>query len=211
MNLFLPEGYRRRLNPSRELNFDSLGKGWQAGVYRRAASLGFPTLVDVGAGSDCREGYGFARVIGVDLDYVRPFRTSGEFVASNLDGEAPAIVPDARSVVVCADVVEHLIDPLPLLRWLAECPAGAVAVSTPDRSRLSAKVQAGPPANLAHCQEWSAQEFDAMLESVGFRVGERFWCRPNEGRPENCYAVIRQQSQSVCEYRISREISLPPC
>jgi hypothetical protein len=201
--LFLPEGYKRNLTPAVELDLASRGDDRQAAVYKAAAALakehGLTRLVDVGCGNVCRAGFGFDRVLGVDLPYAAPFRTSGEFIAANLDGAAPEIEVGPGDVVVCADVVEHLADPLPLLRWLATCPAGAVVVSTPNRDRIRRDAK-GPPKNLAHVQEWSAAEFDALLESVGFRVKEtRHVTARENARGKFCYVAVRERPDQITD------------
>jgi hypothetical protein len=87
------------------------------------------------------------------------------------------------SVVILSDVIEHLRDPLPLLRrlaaWARICPY--VLVSTPDRDRVRGPADVGPPANRAHVREWNLSELTRLLsreglgsEFVGFTINSDF-------------------------------------
>ncbi|OYY86106.1 MAG: hypothetical protein B7X76_00950 [Azorhizobium sp. 39-67-5] len=82
---------------------------------------------------------------------------------------AIAAFADASTVVVCADVVEHLLDPAPLLDLLAQCyRRGAIVItSTPDRLKVRGAADKGPPANPAHVREWALDEYVAYLDACG--------------------------------------------
>lgn len=82
---------------------------------------------------------------------------------------AIAAFADASTVVVCADVVEHLLDPAPLLNLLAQCyRRGAIVItSTPDRLKVRGAADRGPPANPAHVREWALDEYVAYLDACG--------------------------------------------
>lgn len=69
------------------------------------------------------------------------------------------------TVVVCADVIEHLADPRPLLGLLADCRhRGALVItSTPDRVRVRGADHKGPPTNPSHVREWALDEYVALL------------------------------------------------
>ncbi|MFG1420797.1 methyltransferase domain-containing protein [Roseixanthobacter liquoris] len=85
------------------------------------------------------------------------------------DCRAIAAFADTGTVVVCADVVEHLVDPAPLLNLLAQCyRRGAIVItSTPDRVKVRGADDRGPPANPAHVREWALDEYVAYLEASG--------------------------------------------
>ncbi|AWN45918.1 hypothetical protein DK419_05950 [Methylobacterium terrae] len=76
---------------------------------------------------------------------------------------------DYDSVVVCADVVEHIIDPGVLIALLKACfERGAIVVtSTPDRIRVRGDDHRGPPPNPSHIREWSLDEYKRLLIKQG--------------------------------------------
>jgi SAM-dependent methyltransferase len=79
-------------------------------------------------------------------------------------------------LVVCADVIEHVEDPVVLLRHITS-QMGAhslLLISTPDRLRFDRPNTLGPPDNPRHVREWTRDEFELLLESVGLRVDRSF-------------------------------------
>jgi 2-polyprenyl-3-methyl-5-hydroxy-6-metoxy-1,4-benzoquinol methylase len=71
-------------------------------------------------------------------------------------------------LIICADVIEHLLDPDQLLEWINKCEFEILVISTPDRDRLLAvqnniQSQTGPPVNPAHIREWSFAEFGSYI------------------------------------------------
>lgn len=108
--------------------------------------------------SPCARAYAAGQWIGHDLEEPR---------ALDLD---PAIV--GRSVVICADVIEHLAVPdhlLELLHGLLE-HAPVALLSTPERDLVRGSADCGPPHNPYHVREWNLEEFAHLLRGSGFDV-----------------------------------------
>ena len=84
---------------------------------------------------------------------------------SSTDCIALADTVDEQAVVICADVIEHLLDPRPLVALLAACyQRGAIVItSTPDRLRVRGAEHRGPPPNPSHVREWAIQEYADFL------------------------------------------------
>ncbi|MCW2366816.1 SAM-dependent methyltransferase [Sphingobium sp. B7D2B] len=76
------------------------------------------------------------------------------------------------TVIICSDVIEHLVDPAHLLALLAACYVrGAIIItSTPDRARTWGPDHMGPPPNPAHVREWTLPEYAACLTEAGLPV-----------------------------------------
>ena len=75
-------------------------------------------------------------------------------------------------VIVCSDVIEHLVDPDELLDYIKAISYKYLILSTPDRDLVykpSDEGCNGPPANEAHVREWNYQEFDEYI-SMHFNV-----------------------------------------
>jgi glycosyltransferase involved in cell wall biosynthesis len=75
-----------------------------------------------------------------------------------------------RSIVVSSDVIEHIVNLESYLRSMAYYSKHApfVLISTPDRSRVRGINHFGPPPNIAHVREWTADELHALLDDYGF-------------------------------------------
>ena len=185
---FIKPGYQERSQPEyfQDSGLRRAGVVYQPAVYQLAAQLArrfcSSYVVDIGCGSgeklaalhpefeligvdfgsnlvECRRRYPFGRWIGWDL-------------------EAPDIIPlgpDVLSscIVVCSDVIEHLLDPSNLLKNLKVFldHAAAAILTTPERDLVRGLGDFGPPANLAHVREWNLQEMELLLRSKGLHVG----------------------------------------
>lgn len=184
--LFMPADYRARREPE---YFDDRPDGtieYQPGVYSRAAGLarrrGAGVIIDVGCGHARKLApmHPKFQLIGIDIgpniQFCRERYDFGEWIEHDLEvGDAlPAGAEQLGSaVIICADVIEHLVDPEPALRSLraASEHARALLISTPDRERVADQPPLGPPANPNHVREWSREELAALLGWCGFSDG----------------------------------------
>jgi SAM-dependent methyltransferase len=132
------------------------------------------------------------KVIGLDISSEALRRASNSdgisfYVQGDCDGDLP-FAAQSFEAVFCAEVIEHLLDPVGLLR---EChrvlrPRGILCVSTPYHARLKNVVIAaiaferhfdpvGP-----HIRFFTLKSLRELLERNGFRVRQtsclgRFW------------------------------------
>jgi SAM-dependent methyltransferase len=195
-NYFLPAAYQVRAEPLYYLDSPPTGVTYQPDVYRLARKLarraGAATIVDVGCGSGEKLASLASdfRVIGVDfgknVERASARLPEGTWIQHDLESESAFPVGEGdlrRSVVICADVVEHLRDPSPLLRALRKAllHAHGAIISTPDRTRLSGGAPNGPPTNPSHVREWTREEFASLLVSEGLRHGIVTFTRPHTG------------------------------
>lgn len=100
------------------------------------------------------------------VDYLRETHPDRRWEAIDLDRWVSYEV----DVVICADVIEHVIDPQRLLDFIDECRFRHLVISTPARDLLYrpwAPRYWGPPRNRTHQREWTRREFRAF-------VGETF-------------------------------------
>jgi len=161
-------------------------------------------VTDVGCGTGRKlvEVLGTYETVGIEtepaLSYLRstyPDRTwleSGEPEKSFVEHGKKM----KTDVLVCSDVVEHIINPDSLLEYLkTQFEFKRLVISTPDREYVhkllvpSWPTYTGPPANLAHVREWTAREFHDYLSDHfevlrSFRGTAEGYCQWHECVPQ---------------------------
>jgi len=101
---------------------------------------------------------------------------TGRFLTVDL--ESPRVTLEHQfDLIICADVIEHLVNPDANLSLMRRClaPGGRILLSTPDRERERGRdcMASNKP---EHVREWSRLEFQKFLTSRGFEyhVSRRF-------------------------------------
>jgi SAM-dependent methyltransferase len=204
----IKDGYVERAAPDYFVDIDpETGLICQPDVYidasRIGEALGATRMIDIGCGNGFKlnELHPRYEIIGIDfgenLDTCRADYPHGEWRHHDLETEDPLPVSDeelAGAIVICSDVVEHLVRPELLLRKLkyALQYADAVLISTPERELTWGPDHFGPPPNPHHVREWSAEEFAAFLESEDLDLGDVGLTRNNNQHNElnNILAVL---------------------
>jgi len=199
--LSLPAGYTSR--PVPEYFEDSVtqetGIIWQPEVYPYAGwlakELGCERIIDVGCGragklSQMHPAFAITGLdFGSNLDFCRGQYPQGQWREIDFDQATDWQLPVAElssAVMICADVIEHLRDPRPLLSNLLSClqHAPAAIISTPERELTRGVRHAGPPDNPAHTREWSLSELVDLLHREGFTVDYAGLTPSNDREPE---------------------------
>ncbi|MEZ0094114.1 class I SAM-dependent methyltransferase [Streptacidiphilus sp. EB129] len=186
---FIRADYRHR--SAVEYFTDSADDGvvWQPDVYPYTASLvlrhGADAVIDLGCGRAAKlaalaaeqPSWSYTGVdFGPNLAWCSANHPFGEWFDADLEKTEnlqldPALLRSA--VIVCSDVIEHLLDPLPLLaltRNLLTDGCRAAVFSTPAREFRSGYDAPGPPRNTSHVREWACDEFQALLRHHGFEI-----------------------------------------
>ncbi|MEN0019683.1 MAG: methyltransferase domain-containing protein [Planctomycetota bacterium] len=89
-----------------------------------------------------------------------------------LDLEKPAgtLADDERfDLTICADVIEHLLDPDPAMDLLWKHTGRFCVLSTPERD-YTRGFDAMKATKLEHVREWNQAEFRDYVESRGFKI-----------------------------------------
>ena len=179
-NYFLKPGYRSRPQPEYFVD-ENLDAVWQPDVYPEAAALGrrlgARKIVDVGCGTAGKlvELHPEFEIVGVDfgpnIETCRERYDFGTWIETDLDREDSLGFSEvAGGVLVCADVIEHLVHPerlLKLLRGALDQGAAALLLSTPERELYNEPGHLGPPPNTAHVREWAIDELEEFMASEG--------------------------------------------
>lgn len=165
---------------------------YQYPVYKYCADLikktGANRIIDVGCGvgrklERLHRRFPELEIVGIDqedpIQTCRKHYSFGRWIVDDLENPGPEVAGLRADLVVCSDVIEHMLDPDVLLDYLrARCkPGGRMVISTPDRERLHGpgKLAAG---QRDHVREWSAMELAAYMDSRKFRTIEHFHVRP---------------------------------
>ncbi|MBK8399869.1 MAG: class I SAM-dependent methyltransferase [Propionivibrio sp.] len=160
----------------------SLASSFQYDVYRMAVDLlrdrRRGTLLDVGSGPPLKL-QELLPSTGIAVHLVD--QPSTESLAARLLPDASFTGANLESieinlgkrfdVIVCADVIEHLIDPDSCLAFIRRHirQDGIFLISTPERDLLRGPEMTYSPHPM-HVREWNAREFAAFLGSRGWLV-----------------------------------------
>lgn len=154
---------------------------YQWDVYETAArlvrKLNLKSLLDVGSGPPVK----LKSLIPAKLDiclvdqpntalHAAELLPAARFFAANLEHDFPAL-KRTFDLVLCADVIEHLVDPDPCLDFMRQhlAPGGLLLISTPERDTLRGKDCTCCPHPM-HVREWGFAEFSRFLDSRGLKV-----------------------------------------
>jgi len=218
----LPPNYQHRTEPAYfdDVLQDSLA--WQTDVYRLAAKLaraaGVKRLVDLGCGRaekllQCAEEFAVTGLdFGANINHLLTTQPDHKWFWFDL--QADIVTPDifADSVVICADVIEHLPDPMPLIQSLRNAceTAKYVLLSTPDRNRVYGMGHLGPSGNPYHCREWTNAELVMWLRSEGLPVQWFGWTISNQNRPDQVWTSLVVMSKTELVLNLTNEYEPAP-
>jgi len=121
-----------------------------APVCQDIVGLDEPGIIDY-----CQSRFGFARFISYDIE------------------RAPFPLDRTFDLIICSDVIEHLVNPDKLLADIrsASTDKSLILLSTPERDELRGKGCMYSPKAM-HVREWNYDEFAAYLASRGFLIEE---------------------------------------
>ncbi|MGI8558881.1 MAG: class I SAM-dependent methyltransferase [Solirubrobacteraceae bacterium] len=163
-------------------------------MARIAREHGCRRIVDLGCGTARKlvEMHPHYDIIGVDygsnIGFCRSTYAWGRWIEHDLDSAAPLPLSAADlqgSVIVAADVIEHLQRPERLLAALrlALRHASAAVLSTPERDLTWGAGHRGPPPNECHVREWNQEELRRFLADEGLADPQLGLTRSNNVDP----------------------------
>jgi hypothetical protein len=166
--LFIPKEYNERLNPGQYFDM-GMKDEWQKEVYEKAFEIykenNFKSVVDLGCGSAYKLLNYFpkdATLIGVEEELTYNWLVK-EFPNNTWLKFDDNLELDQFDLLVCSDVVEHIVDVVSFMNWMAKQPWKIAVISTPDRSLLYNPSHIGPPGNGSHVREWTFEEFNNFI------------------------------------------------
>ena len=182
-NFYIKTGYRIREQPDYFIDEETDEENqliWQPEIYAFVAylarTLNCTHLIDIGCGRATKlvEYHPEFEIIGIDyesnIQYCKKNYSFGTWLDWNLEqSEFIPLTTDVvkNAVIICADVIEHLVDPNRLLDNLCHLlnKAPVAIISTPDRDLVHGQEHMGPPLNPHHVREWNRNEFDHLLKT----------------------------------------------
>ncbi|GHU40859.1 hypothetical protein FACS1894190_08250 [Spirochaetia bacterium] len=210
VNYCIKSGYTPNLLPKRSIN-NAFGAEYQPDVYGMALFIAEKSIskyiINFCKGGDENplrlQTSGF-KIITVDVD--KPFPSIDEHTVDN-------------SVVICAGLLERVVEPDALITFLANLSYGcnALLMATVDRERFRSTTESGPPANLSHVREWTFEEFDNLLASyrfhnymLGYTLGENIYFK------KDCIVAISgrlvyEKPTSQHQYPLKRVLAVIHC
>lgn len=188
---FLPFGYEQRGAAEYFVDDEQDGVTWQPDVYPFAARVAMAhdcdSIIDLGCGRGgklvtlqaAQPGWKFVGVdVGSNIIWCQQKLPFGRWIEADLETcrylPLPADVL-RRALVVCSDVLEHLVHPealTALIGSLLERGACAAVLSTPARELRAGSADPGPPRNRAHAREWASREFCAFVQAQGLEIAD---------------------------------------
>ena len=156
---------------------DRSSKRYQKRVYRYASKIHREgRVLDIGCGTAYKTLKYFRKAETLGLEIEPTLSMLRERFPERCWEESDFTkIPKGRfSMVVCADVIEHIVDPDDLLDFVDRVDFETCVMSTPDRDTLNNPL--GPPRNPSHLREWSFAEFRDYI-SGRFQVVENRHCR----------------------------------
>lgn len=193
---YIKEGYRE--NPTATtVDTISGGKYWNNGrigtslyyqfhVYEFARNLiqqhNLSRIVDVGCGFATKLAYLNRQIpnldiIGIDqahpIEFCRERYDFGKWLVDDFENPSQLEAIPHPDLVICADVIEHVLNPDILLDYIKALSKGGgyIIMSTPDRDALRG-VDCMHSPHPQHIREWSKEEFLKYMESHGFAIDE---------------------------------------
>ena len=121
-----------------------------------------------------------------------------------------ALAADAPTLFILAGIIEHLVDPRPVLRFLRRAlrrhPSNRLVLSTPDRIRIDGRDAERAPEHPARFREWTLNELGLALQGAGFEVRAIGWIPqggwvPQDRRNGLERTVLAQLSCDEASYR----------
>lgn len=173
-NFFIKDGYISR-NFYHHHDDRGFTDGSQREVYELALEIAQAhdlfSVVDIGCGSgyklmkyfDSFDTTGYE--IEPTLSYLKEKYPHRKWINSQLTKTSNSSSVD---LIICSDVVEHLVNPDQLLQYIDRFDFRYLVISTPDRDLLlevqkDPQSQTGPPVNSAHVREWNFEEFEQYI------------------------------------------------
>jgi len=200
-NYFIKDGYVSR---KEYCHYDDTGEkdGYQDQVYQISHRImekqNLNKILDIGCGSGYKlikyfSNYDFTGLeIEPTLSWLLKKYPENKWELSDFDNP-----PESTDVIICSDVIEHLVDPDMLVDFIKKIDFKYAVISTPEREAIQRYQKGhtwdGPPQNPAHIREWAYEEFANYMED-NFEIMKHLITQNDaESRPLCQVVVVRKK------------------
>ena len=183
---FLPFNYRINEHPTHYVDMYETDRS-QKEVYLYSKKLmeekNLTSVIDVGCGSAYKlvNYLGHYKTTGIEtepcISFLRQKYPERTWLDSGESEKSFNFVDLSSDLVICSDVIEHIIDPDELVKFLLSINTSYYVISTPCRLKLvehHGRRYLDPPINSAHVREWTMEEFKKYI-SQQFTIIESFY------------------------------------
>lgn len=173
---WLPLDYNSRTNIE---YFDdtSFKDEYQDDVYAEASKIvqenGYSKILDIGTGSGYKLIKYFDKYYTFGVDIEPTLSYLNKTYPNKKWGNMETALKNEYDLIICSDVIEHILDPNTLLNTINSISYKKIVFSTPDRLSLYGYNHKGPPTNSAHVREWSEVEFNNYIKEQ-FKILKHF-------------------------------------
>ena len=124
-------------------------------------------VLDIGCGSGFKLVHYFpdCNTIGIDISPTYEFLIEKYPHNVWLNATQKETYPAKTDIIICADVIEHLVDPDELINTIKKIDFEILFISTPERNTMRGWYDYGPPENICHVREWNTKEFRKYMSS----------------------------------------------
>ena len=145
------------------------------------------TVIDLGCGSGFKliKYFDDKETIGIEtepcLSFLKTKYANKKWIHSGEPEKSFSNYRESCDIIICADVIEHILDPDDLLHHIKQYNFKYLIISTPDRSVLKTmkeygdKAWFGPPVNKSHVREWTYDELHLYIKTH-FKTVNGFHC-----------------------------------
>lgn len=151
---------------------------WQKEVYLLSKDIaekeGYIKIADIGCGSGFKliNFLGDFDTVGYEIEptlsKLKSKYPDHEWELSDFNSE-----PTRADVVICSDVIEHVLNPDHLCEYLKKFSAKKYVISTPHKKLMYGYDHMGPPLNPTHVREWDYEEFRTYM-GTHFNIEKHF-------------------------------------
>lgn len=192
MNYGIRDGYTPNLTPKYFIDDQYDGKHWQPDALPIAAHLARELfligITDIGCGRGEKlvpyaDEFDLRGIdYGENIEYAKAhYPKQAEWISCDLETTRLHFKQN-HEIVVCADVIEHLVTPETLVTSFVEAmfSQAPVILTTPDRERNYGTDHLGQPENPSHVREWTLAELRNWLALYSLTPVWQGWTLNND-------------------------------